>query len=307
MAPVMSVRSELPIASVRDGSAGDAARAGRGGERGLVDRPVRLAGIEHLAALLAVEIGDRSRAIEQRVAALHDEIGIGAHHEELAPAHRLDHGAVVVGRLGLVVEQAGADDVIGDIDGGKAQAEPREDREIALRADMEDGAAARRDLGARHVARGGDAVIGVGGNAQLVELPRHPFRRPRRIGDENDGAAVAAKPRQRVARVGEGGDAVMHHAPDVAQHDVVARREGAEVFGELEGGRSLVRTRGQGLWSEGEIARECYSDCIAPGKGHPCSVMPGDRGNPVTPCAVDRGKARPQRVRRLLSPGRAGR
>ncbi len=107
-----------------------------------------------------------------------------------------------------------------------------EDREIAFRPDVEHGAAARRDLGARHVARRRDAVIGVGGNAELVELARHPFRRPRRIGDEDDGAAVAAKPGQRIAGLGEGGDAVMHHAPDVAQHDIVARRQGAEAFGE---------------------------------------------------------------------------
>ena len=111
----------------------------------------------------------------------------------------------------------------------------------------------------------GDGVIGVGGNAQLVELPRHPFRRPRRIGDENDGAALAAKPRQRIAGVGEGGDAVMHHAPDVAQHDVVARRERAKILGEGEGGSHCLSA--DGSWTNDEIARECYSDCIARGKG----------------------------------------
>ena len=100
-----------------------------------------------------------------------------------------------------------------------------EDRKIAFRPDVEHGAATGRDLGARHVPRRRDAVIGIGGDVEPIELARHPFRRPRRIGDEDDGAAVAAKPGERIAGLRECGDAVMHHAPDVAQHDVVARRQ----------------------------------------------------------------------------------
>ena len=72
------------------------------------------------------------------------------------------------------------------------------------------------------------------------------LRRARRIGDEDDGAAAPAKPGQRVAGVGEGSDAVMHHAPDVAQHDIVARRQHAEAFGNGEWSGGHVSARPQG-------------------------------------------------------------
>src|ERR1700744_828546 len=51
-----------------------------GGERdgALVDRPVRLAVEDHLATELAVELGDGAGAIDQPVAALDDDIGVGA-------------------------------------------------------------------------------------------------------------------------------------------------------------------------------------------------------------------------------------
>src|SRR5215468_4195102 len=56
-------------------------------QRAIVNRPMWFAGIEHLAAHGAVEIGDRSCAIDALVAALDHEVRIGAQHKEVAAAY----------------------------------------------------------------------------------------------------------------------------------------------------------------------------------------------------------------------------
>ena len=48
-----------------------------------VDRPVRLAVEDHLAAEFAIEFGDRAGAIDQPVAAFDDDVGIGADQRQL--------------------------------------------------------------------------------------------------------------------------------------------------------------------------------------------------------------------------------
>src|SRR5919202_1426546 len=57
-----------------------------GGERhrALIDRTVRLAVEYDLAAELAIEFGDRAGAIDQTVAALDDDVRIGADQRHLA-------------------------------------------------------------------------------------------------------------------------------------------------------------------------------------------------------------------------------
>jgi hypothetical protein len=79
----------------------------------LIDRPVRLAVKDHLTAEFAIELGDGARALDQAVAAFDDDIGVGADQRQLAPAGLHHHRAIVFGGFGLVVEQAGTDDVIG--------------------------------------------------------------------------------------------------------------------------------------------------------------------------------------------------
>ena len=99
-APLRSVRTESPMAStrLRAGARAAAQRRGRG-ERRLVDRRMRLAAIKHLAAERRVGVGERAGAIDQRVAALDDDVGIGADHEQRARAHRREHVAVALRRL----------------------------------------------------------------------------------------------------------------------------------------------------------------------------------------------------------------
>ena len=101
----------------------------------------------------------------------------------------------------------------------------------------------RRDHGAGDVAGGDDAVIGVARHLQLVELARHHLARARRVGDQHHRAAARARAHQRVAGVREGDDAVVHHAPDVAQQDVVAGGERREMRNQAAARRCVSRCR----------------------------------------------------------------
>src|SRR5262249_18727036 len=68
----------------------------------------------------------------------------------------------------------------------------------------------------------------------------------RRVGDQHHGATAGAKARQRVAGRKRRGDAVVHHAPDVGQNDVVARRERRKTVDEGGRGHALGLRRAQG-------------------------------------------------------------
>src|SRR5215472_14121532 len=76
-----------------------AARGFGKGERLLVDRPIGLAGIDHLAARGRIGIGDRARAVDELVAALDHHVGVGADHRQRTRAHARDEIAVIVRRL----------------------------------------------------------------------------------------------------------------------------------------------------------------------------------------------------------------
>src|SRR6516225_7103804 len=89
------------------------AQSGRGSERELIDRRVRLAAIEHIAAEFGIRIGERAGAIHQRIAALDNDVGIGADHEPRSCAQRLEQLAIVLRRLDRVVEQTRAHDIVG--------------------------------------------------------------------------------------------------------------------------------------------------------------------------------------------------
>ena len=53
------------------------------------------------------------------------------------------------------------------------------------------------------VARRDDGVIGVVGDAELAQLPLHGIGRPRRVGDQDNGAALLAVTVQRLAGLGK--------------------------------------------------------------------------------------------------------
>ncbi len=73
-----------------------------------VDRRMRLADEDRLAAELVVEPRERAGAVDEPVAALDDDVGIGADHRKPARDEALKQRAVVVRRLGGVVEETGA-------------------------------------------------------------------------------------------------------------------------------------------------------------------------------------------------------
>ena len=253
---------------------------GRGlrlGQRHVVDRPVGLAGVEHLAAHGGVEIGDRAGAIDQLRPALHHHVGIAADHEQLAREHGFEPGAVVVRRLHVVVVEAGADHVVGALQRREAHIEPGEDRAVALGPEMEQALpGARRDHAAGDVAGGDDGVIGLARHMQLVELARHHLALARRIGDQDHGRAAGARAHQRVAGVRESGEAVMHHAPDVAQQHVVIGGQRREMRdqGRQGGARHLRWSGGRsrpGMTGMYRIGR------IAISRRRPRPVRPADR------------------------------
>ena len=83
----------------------------------------------------------------------------------------------------------------------------------------------RLDDAARHVAGTGDRVIGVTPDPEAVEKSLHRVGRIWRVSDEDHRPAADAKPRKRIGGLREGGDAIMHHAPNVAEQNVIVACE----------------------------------------------------------------------------------
>ena len=108
-------------------------------ERPIVDRRIGLAGLQHPSAAFGIALGERAGAIDEPFADMHDEIGIGGDHHEIARAHRGEDRIIILERL-VVVEEAGTDDIVGagELDQRRRQALFRpqgfEQREIALQA-----------------------------------------------------------------------------------------------------------------------------------------------------------------------------
>src|SRR5579859_2811228 len=145
---------------------------GRQRHGALVDRTVRLAVENRLAAEFCVEFGDRARAIDQAVAAFDDDVGIGADQRELAFARLEQHRAIVFRRFGFVVEQSGTDNVVGLFERHQRSIEAAMDRAVALGTDPEDLLAGMTgDKIPREVARTDDGIISVVGNIELAQLP----------------------------------------------------------------------------------------------------------------------------------------
>ena len=117
----------------------------RGRQRRAVDRRIGLAGVNRLAAQFLIAPGERARAVDQRRAPMDDEVGIGADERQAARGYGAQPTLVILRRLDVVVEQAGAENIGGVVGGGefRPRAGPRldrlEQREVAARPDMETG------------------------------------------------------------------------------------------------------------------------------------------------------------------------
>ena len=92
-----------------------------------------------------------------------------------------EQAAIVVRRLACVVEQAGAHHVVGGLERRESDVEPGEDRQVALRPEMEDalGAAAPRSMPRVTSPELVIAVVGLARHAEPVEDALHR-RRPAR-------------------------------------------------------------------------------------------------------------------------------
>ena len=109
------------------------------------------------------------------------------------------------------------------------------DRTVALRAEPEHFLA--RVVGDEEpgqIAGADDRVIGLVGDAELAQLALHRIGGPRRVGDQDDGAALLAIGVQRLAGFGKRLKPVMHDAPDVGEDDLHAVNEVAQLLDETK-------------------------------------------------------------------------
>ena len=165
-------------------------RAGR--KRGFVDRGIGLAGVDDLAAERLVSLAERARAIHEVVAAVDDQVGVGADERQFSRGDRRQPLGVVGRGLDVVVVEPGADHVLRRLgaDALRPQAGRRfgglEQAQIALGADVMDRRlAARLDQSQRHVAGGDDGVEGIRRDAEVQHLRLDRRVRTRRVGDED--------------------------------------------------------------------------------------------------------------------------
>src|SRR3954452_24352373 len=102
----------------------------------------------------------------------------------------------------------------------------------------------------RQVAGGDDAIVRRARHGEAIELADDGAPRPRRVGDQERRAPLLTEARQGLAGWREGLDAVVDHAPDVAQDHVVARRDLLEARDEADG-FGLLRGHGDcRVWRE---------------------------------------------------------
>jgi hypothetical protein len=80
------------------------------------------------------------------------------------------------------------------------------------------------------IARGDDGVIGRARHLKPVELRPHRGAGARGVGYEHHPPALGAKARERVACRLIGFDAVVQHAPDIAEDEIVAVGERLQPF-----------------------------------------------------------------------------
>lgn len=108
------------------------------GKSGAIDGDIGFSGDPGLAAELFIKLGNGAGAGDQAMPALDNEIGIGADERNVPIGKCRQRCPVVLGRLGLVIVEAGADDRLGFVGGDDLGAEPFEQRQITIGTDEED-------------------------------------------------------------------------------------------------------------------------------------------------------------------------
>ena len=213
------------VADTEDAGAVDRAthEGFRLGEGQGVDRAVGLAGHGDPAAERFVDIGEGAAAVDDPVAALDDAVGVGADQLQIAGGGLGQLFDIVLGRLGLVVDHAGDRQEGGVGDAGRAlQVQALVENVVAGRAyDQGRAGGAAGQLHPGSVARGDEGLPAVAGHAEGIELGDDVGGRARRVGDQHDVPALFIELRQGLAGLGPAFAAVVDHAPDVAQQDVV--------------------------------------------------------------------------------------
>src|SRR3954469_17652270 len=115
---------------------------------------------------------------------------------------------------------------------------------------MHDLVLALADDAPRQVAGGDDAVVRRARHGEAIELADDGAPRPRRVGDQDRRAAPLTEARQGLAGWREGLDAVVDHAPDVAQDHVIAGRDLLEARDEADGFGLFQGHGDRGFWRE---------------------------------------------------------
>src|SRR5262249_21100399 len=182
------------------------------------------AGPEHAAPGTLVFGGDAAGAEIALVADIDDQIRVGTNEGQLACDAFLDQRTVGFHRVIDLIDKAGTDNGLGF---GERYAGARQTGEQhavpAGRADaMQAPVALLRDVTERDIAGADDSIPGVAARAGPVEYALDTGRRHRRIGDQDDRAALAAEARQCVAGLGISRAALVHHAPDIAEERLIA-------------------------------------------------------------------------------------
>ncbi len=190
---------------------------------------MRLAGHHHRPAHVAVELGQGPAAIDQPVAALDHDVRVGADHGQVPLQAMGEALPIVLWRLDLVVEGAGAADERSVFGSGEGQVQAFIERSVAVGPDGPGGArGALRQQRPRRIAGGHEGRPGRAGHAQKVQLSMHGLRWPRGVGDQHHRALLGGEALKGVTGGGEALSAVVDHAPDVAQQDVVVGGDGGE-------------------------------------------------------------------------------
>ena len=191
-----------------------------------------LAEHSHVAAKVGVTPRQRAGAPIEPVADLDHDVGVGAEHHEIAPAQLLEPRIIIFWRLVVLVDQSGADDVIGVARAdqpnrrAKLASSGLEQTNIAFRPEVMAGRAVTRDdLAKGQFARRDQIVIATAGKPEMFELAPHLLAGARGVGDQHRRPAAGAIGPQRIRRGREVLGAVDQHAPNVAEYGVIPSGE----------------------------------------------------------------------------------
>jgi len=209
-----------------------------------IDGRPGLAEIEHLAAHFLVEPCQRAGAIEDRIAVMDDDIGIGAEHLQAELLCHQQGRAVIIRGFGAVIHEAGAEDALGLLEGNAADiggvvhlGRRREEPEILLGPDvihlLSDHAAIERDAGG--ITGGGDVIPGICRHLEARELGFHIRLRAGGICEQDHDPAAGAEIPERRHGLGKGAYAIVQAAPEIAQERIMAGRDFREAGDDLHG------------------------------------------------------------------------